>query len=148
MSIAELQVQTQNISTALQYLSKRVDSLDPPNPDTPGEQDFLKKGAADKLYLSIQSAQSDYLLKTDAENDYLTQLDALTEYMPIDGAFRYFPPCTYYDENDMLKARKITHNPYSPLKMFFQQITRAINKLEIVVVKNIELYNKIMQLFE
>lgn len=57
-------------------------------------------------------------------------------------------PHFYYDENDMLKARKITHNPYSPLKMFFQQITRAINKLEIVVVKNIELYNRIMQIFE
>ena len=101
MSIAELQVQTQNISTALQYLSKRVDSLDPPNPDTPGEQDFLKKGAADKLYLSIQSAQSDYLLKTDAKSEYLTQVEALTKYMPIDGAFRYFPPCTYYDDNDI-----------------------------------------------
>ena len=101
MSIAELQVQTQNISTALQYLSKRVDSLDPPNPDTPGEQDFLKKGAADKLYLSIQSAQSDYLLKTDAKSEYLTQVEALTKYMPIDGSFRYFPPCTYYDDNDI-----------------------------------------------
>ena len=54
----------------------------------------------------------------------------------------------YYDEDDILKARKITHNPYSPLKMFFQQITRAINKLEIVVVGNIELYNKIVQIFE
>lgn len=54
----------------------------------------------------------------------------------------------YYDENDILKARKITHNPYSPLKMFFQQITRAINKVEIVVVENIELYNKIEQIFE
>ncbi len=42
---------------------------------------------------------------------------------------------------------KITHNPYSVLKMFFQQITRAINKLEIVVIENIELYNKIMDIF-
>lgn len=54
----------------------------------------------------------------------------------------------YYDENNVLKARKITHNPYSPLKMFFQQITRAITKLEIVVIENIELYNKIMSIFE
>lgn len=54
----------------------------------------------------------------------------------------------YYDEDDVLKARKITHNPYSPLKMFFQQITRAINKLEIVVVGNIELYNKIEEIFQ
>ena len=57
-------------------------------------------------------------------------------------------PHFYYDENCTLKARKIAYNPYSPLKMFFQQITRAINKLEIVVVKNIELYNRIMQIFE
>lgn len=54
----------------------------------------------------------------------------------------------YYDENGILKAYKITYNPYSAKKMFFQQITRAINKLEIVVIENIELYNKIMQIFE
>lgn len=54
----------------------------------------------------------------------------------------------YYDKNDTLKANKITHNPYSTRKMFFQQITRAINKLEIVIIENIELYNKIMQIFE
>ena len=54
----------------------------------------------------------------------------------------------YYDKNNRLQANKVTHNPYSLRKMFFQQITRAINKLEIVVVGNIELYNKIMNIFE
>lgn len=54
----------------------------------------------------------------------------------------------YYNEDGILQAYKILHNPYSTLKMFFQQITRAINKLEIVVIENIELYNKIMQIFE
>ena len=38
----------------------------------------------------------------------------------------------YYDENERLWANKVTYNPYSLRKMFFQQITRAINKLEIV----------------
>ena len=54
----------------------------------------------------------------------------------------------YYSEDGILQAYKILYNPYSTLKMFFQQITRAINKLEIVVIENIELYNKIMQIFE
>lgn len=54
----------------------------------------------------------------------------------------------YYDEEQVLKSYKIQYNPYSPLKMFFQQITRAINNLEIVIIENINLYNKIMSIFE
>lgn len=54
----------------------------------------------------------------------------------------------YYDENERLWANKVTYNPYSLRKMFFQQITRAINKLEIVVIENIELYRKIVSIFE
>lgn len=53
----------------------------------------------------------------------------------------------YYEENN-LKASRITHNPYSVQKMFFQQITRAINKLEIVVVNNIDVFNKLIEIFE
>lgn len=53
----------------------------------------------------------------------------------------------YYDEESKLKAFKIKDNPYSTLKMFFQQITRAINKLEIVIISNIDLYNKIINIF-
>ena len=54
----------------------------------------------------------------------------------------------YYDEQKKLLSNKVTHNPYSLRKMFFQQITRAINKLEIVVVEDITLYNNIMSIFE
>ena len=54
----------------------------------------------------------------------------------------------YYDENERLWANKVTYNPYSLRKMFFQQITRAINKLEIVVIENIELCRKIVSIFE
>ena len=53
----------------------------------------------------------------------------------------------YYDEDKKLKAHKIQHNPYHPLKMFYQQITRTINKLEIVVIGNIELFNNIISIF-
>ena len=53
----------------------------------------------------------------------------------------------YYNEENKLKAFKIKDNPYSTLKMFFQQITRAINKLEIVIISNIDLYNKIINIF-
>ena len=54
----------------------------------------------------------------------------------------------YYDKDNLLRAYNVQHNPYFTLRMFFQQITRAINKLEIVIVENIELYNNIMQIFE
>ena len=54
----------------------------------------------------------------------------------------------YYDENENLRAKKIEHNPYSTYKMFLQQITRVISKLELVVIGNIDLYNKIMSIFE
>lgn len=54
----------------------------------------------------------------------------------------------FYYENNKLKAVKIKHNPYSPFKMFFQQITRAINKLEIVVVGNMDVFKKLIEIFE
>lgn len=53
----------------------------------------------------------------------------------------------YYDRNN-LKAHKMSGIRYSTFKMFFQQITRAINKLEIVVVNNIEVFNKLIEIFE
>ncbi len=53
----------------------------------------------------------------------------------------------YYDGN-ILKARDMTGIPYVTLQMFFQQITRAINKLEIVVVDNIDVFNKLIKIFE
>ena len=58
------------------------------------------------------------------------------------------PTAFYYNENERLWANKVTYNPYSLRKMFFQQITRSINKLEIVVIENIELYRKIVSIFE
>ena len=52
----------------------------------------------------------------------------------------------YYDGNK-LKARKLEGIPYATLRMFYQQITRAINKLEIVVVNNLEVFNKLIDIF-
>ncbi len=53
----------------------------------------------------------------------------------------------FYDGN-YLKANIMNGVPYIPKKMFFQQITRAINKIEIVVIKNINLYNKLIEIFD
>lgn len=53
----------------------------------------------------------------------------------------------YYDDK-ILKARKMDRIPYSTAKMFFQQITRAINKLEIVVVNNLDVFNKLIEIFD
>lgn len=53
----------------------------------------------------------------------------------------------YYDDK-ILKARKMDGIPYSTAKMFFQQITRAINKLEIVVVNNLDVFNKLIEIFD
>lgn len=53
----------------------------------------------------------------------------------------------YYDEDKKLKANKFQYNPYNPLKMFYQQITRTINSIEIVVIGNIELFDNIISIF-
>lgn len=53
----------------------------------------------------------------------------------------------YYDNDKKLRAYKIQHNPYNPLKMFYQQITRPINNIEIVVIENIDLFKNIISIF-
>lgn len=52
----------------------------------------------------------------------------------------------YYDGNK-LKDRDLDGIPYATGKMFFQQITRAINKLEIVIVNNPVVFNKLIEIF-
>jgi len=52
----------------------------------------------------------------------------------------------YYDGNK-LKDKDLDGIPYATGKMFFQQITRAINKLEIVVVNNSVVFNKLIEIF-
>ena len=52
----------------------------------------------------------------------------------------------YYDGNK-LKDKDLDGIPYATGKMFFQQITRAINKLEIVVVNNPVVFNKLIEIF-
>lgn len=42
----------------------------------------------------------------------------------------------YYDSNGKLQARSIEGNPYNFLGMLYQAVTRARNKLEIVIVNN------------
>ena len=53
----------------------------------------------------------------------------------------------FYDGNK-LKSRNLDGIPYTTSKMFFQQITRAMNKLEIVVVNNYDVFNKLIEIFE
>lgn len=52
-----------------------------------------------------------------------------------------------YDDK-LLRAYPFDGNPYGSLNMFFQQITRAINKLEIVVVNNIDVFNELISIFK
>ena len=54
----------------------------------------------------------------------------------------------FYYEGNKLKSRKLEGIPYKTNKMFFQQITRAINKLEVVVVNNYDVFNKLIEIFE
>ncbi|MDD3012357.1 MAG: ATP-binding protein [Candidatus Gastranaerophilales bacterium] len=54
----------------------------------------------------------------------------------------------FYYNGNKLKAYKMDGIPYAAFNMFFQQITRAINKLEIVVVNNIDVFNKLIEIFE
>jgi hypothetical protein len=54
----------------------------------------------------------------------------------------------YYDSDNKLKAIKMNNNVYSPRDMFYQAITRVVQTLEIIVVENIDLFNKIVYIFE
>lgn len=54
----------------------------------------------------------------------------------------------FYYEGTKLRDRKLENIPYLTGKMFFQQITRAINKLEIVVVNNVEVFNNLIKIFD
>lgn len=54
----------------------------------------------------------------------------------------------FFYDGKYLKVREMNGVPYIPKKMFFQQITRAINKIDIVIIKNIDLYNKLIKIFD
>ena len=54
----------------------------------------------------------------------------------------------FYYEGNKLRDRALEGIPYATGKMFFQQITRAINKLEVVVVNNFEVFNKLIEIFD
>lgn len=53
----------------------------------------------------------------------------------------------YYDRNNKLKAKMMCNNVYSPRDMFYQAVTRVIETLEIIVVDNIEIFNRIIKIF-
>lgn len=52
----------------------------------------------------------------------------------------------YYDKN-LLKDKEMEGIPYATGKMLYQQITRAINKIEFVIVNNIDVFNKLIGIF-
>lgn len=52
----------------------------------------------------------------------------------------------FYYENNKLKANQMYNNVYSPTKMFYQAITRVIETLEIIVVENIDIFNKLIKI--
>lgn len=53
----------------------------------------------------------------------------------------------YYKDNH-LYAKKVRNLKFLVNKMFYQQITRVINRLEIVVVKNPEVFNTLISIFD
>lgn len=54
----------------------------------------------------------------------------------------------YYDSDNKLKARQMYNNVYSPKSMLYQAITRVIESLEIIVVENIEIFNKFIEIID
>ena len=50
----------------------------------------------------------------------------------------------FYDEHGDLLSHGLPNNVYSRNKMFFQAVTRVRNRLEIVVIDNIEVYKRIL----
>ncbi len=54
----------------------------------------------------------------------------------FDNVVAYMGPRFYYDDEGLLKARNTDGNPYDFLGMFYQTVTRARKRLEIVVIDN------------
>lgn len=54
----------------------------------------------------------------------------------------------FYYEGNKLKSENLDGIPYTTSKMFFQQVTRAISKLEIVIVNNLDVFNKLIEIFD
>ena len=52
----------------------------------------------------------------------------------------------YYDDKGVLKAHYMNNNVYSPRDMLYQAITRVIDTIEIIVVDNIDIFNKLINI--
>ena len=53
----------------------------------------------------------------------------------------------YYDLNDgKLKSKKMDGNVYPAINMFKQGVTRVINNLEIIVINNLDVFNKLIEI--
>lgn len=53
----------------------------------------------------------------------------------------------YYDENKTLQSHDLPNNVYLRLNMFFQAVTRVRQKIQIVVVHNLDVYKTILDAF-
>jgi hypothetical protein len=58
----------------------------------------------------------------------------------FDDVLVYMGPNFYYDDKGLLCARNLNNNPYDFLSMLYQTMTRARNRLEIVVIGNPEIF--------
>jgi hypothetical protein len=54
----------------------------------------------------------------------------------------------YYNDMNVLQSRNLSGNPYLRCNVFIQAITRVKQRLEIVIIENIEVYKKMLSLFE
>ena len=78
-------------------------------------------------------------------NNTLTSHDVIGQ--EFDNVIVFMDDYFYYDEKNKLQEKKRYGNPYIQLNMLYQNITRAKHNLEIVIIGNFELYEKILSIF-
>ena len=66
----------------------------------------------------------------------------------FDNVVAYMGPRFYYDDEGLLKARNTDGNPYDFLGMFYQTVTRARKRLEIVVIYNPMLFKTLSNILK
>lgn len=116
-----------SIAEAAQYINYKTDNGYDYISHTPAIPKFRMPSKYDRLLHINESGTAHSVIGQEFDNVIAV----------IDDTF-------FYDEHGDLLSHGLPNNVYSRNKMFFQAVTRVRNRLEIVVIDNIEVYKRIL----
>lgn len=108
-------------------------------------QEYIQSRKEYQLLTYTSSRYSSHPIDSIDTADELTQNAHRVIGQEFDNVIAVIDNVFYYDEDGTLKSATRSGVPYNQLKMLFQIITRTRTKLEIVVVNNKDVFQKILQ---